>query len=268
MISGILFNRISVDTTDAYLYGVQILLGTGVGCYLQAGYAVILGVLEMSDMAYGVTFMLFAQLLGITIGLSVGGAIFTNTALQQLRPLLPGIPDDEIQSALSGAAGNLINSFPEVTQQAILTVITSSIGKAYVLCCRKKREVRSLADYCNRFILEIVAGAVSIVAGLCLRVSDVKFLHMLFLLFADVTPCRIRRCARDVLSFNRMDIIWRFLNFLGVRRCRRGENSSARRRPCSPHHVDMARRLSEEHKSYFNEQTWYQDKEPNYGVRP
>jgi hypothetical protein len=133
MILGILFNRISVDTTNAYLYGVQFLLGVGVGCYLQAGHAVILGVLDMADMAYGVTFMLFAQLLGITIGPSVGGAIFTNTALQELRPLLPGIPDGEIQSALSGAAGNLINSFPMETRQAILQVSTRSIGKAYVL---------------------------------------------------------------------------------------------------------------------------------------
>jgi len=34
------------------------LLGVGVEAYLQAGYAVIQGVLDPSHMSYGVTFML------------------------------------------------------------------------------------------------------------------------------------------------------------------------------------------------------------------
>lgn len=149
LIGGVLFEQVDTSTSDAYLYGVQVLLGVGVGCYLQAGFAVILGVIEMKDMAYGVTFILFAQLLGITVGLSVGGAVFTNTALRNLRPLLPDVPEDQLQEALSGAAGGFLKTLDEQTRMAILNVITVAINRAFILC--------------------ITAGAISIVASLLLN---------------------------------------------------------------------------------------------------
>lgn len=132
LVGGVMFARVDTTTSDAYLYGFQVVLGLGVGCYLQAGFAVILGVIEMKDMAYGVTFMLLAQLLGITIGLSVSGAVFTNTALRKLRPLLPDVPDERLQHALSGAAGDFLTHLSEETRQAVLRIITLSINRAYV----------------------------------------------------------------------------------------------------------------------------------------
>lgn len=133
LIGGVMFHRVDVTTTDAYLYGFQVLLGIGIGCYLQAGFAVILGVIEMKDMAYGVTFMLFAQLLGITMGLSFSGAAFTNNALRMLRPLLPDVPDNQIQQALSGAAGDFFENLSEETRAEVLRVIMLSINRAYVV---------------------------------------------------------------------------------------------------------------------------------------
>lgn len=47
-----------MHTKSAEVYGYQILLGFGVGAFLQAGYAVIQGILDVQHMAYGVTFML------------------------------------------------------------------------------------------------------------------------------------------------------------------------------------------------------------------
>lgn len=132
LIGGIMFERVDIRTNDAYLYGFQVLLGVGVGCYLQAGFAVILGVIEMKDMAYGVTFMLFAQLLGITTGLSVGGAVFTNTALRKLRPLLPGVPEGQLQQALSGAAGDFLKQLSAAKREAVLRIIMLSMNRAYV----------------------------------------------------------------------------------------------------------------------------------------
>ena len=132
LIGGVFFYRVDISSTDAYLYGFQVLIGVGVGCYLQAGFAVILGVIEMKDMAYGVTFMLFAQLLGITAGLSFSGAVFTNTALNNLRPLLPDVPHDQIQAALSGAAGDFFQNLSEGKREAVLRTIMAAISNSYV----------------------------------------------------------------------------------------------------------------------------------------
>ena len=56
-----LLARIGIDTPAAHVYGFEIILGVGVGAYLQAGYAVIQGVLEPIHMSYGVTFMLLGM---------------------------------------------------------------------------------------------------------------------------------------------------------------------------------------------------------------
>ncbi|PQK15787.1 hypothetical protein BB8028_0006g01090 [Beauveria bassiana] len=149
LLGGVFFYRVDISTTDAYLYGFQVLLGAGVGLYLQAGFAVILAVIEMSDMAYGVTFMLFAQLLGITSGLSFSGAVFTNTAFENLRRLLPDVPAEQLQRALSGAAGDFFQKLDEENRKAVLRTIMSSINKSFILC--------------------ITAGAVSLVAAVFLR---------------------------------------------------------------------------------------------------
>ena len=50
--------RVGIRTTAAHVYGYEFLLGVGVGSYLQAGYAVIQGVLDPSHMSYAVTFIL------------------------------------------------------------------------------------------------------------------------------------------------------------------------------------------------------------------
>jgi hypothetical protein len=110
--------------------------GTGVGCFLQAGFAVNLGVIKMKDMAYGVMFMLFAQLLGITIDLSVGGPVFTNIALRELRALLPDVLDVQLQNALPGAAGGFLKRISEEKREAVLSVITLSINRTYVSTLR------------------------------------------------------------------------------------------------------------------------------------
>lgn len=90
----------------------------------------ILGVIEMKDMAYGVSFMLLAQLLNITMRLSIGGAVFTNTALKQLRPLLPDIPDNKLQESLAGATGDFLTHLSEETRQAVLRASIGSINNA------------------------------------------------------------------------------------------------------------------------------------------
>ena len=50
--------QINLTTTTAHLYGYQVILGIGLGAYLQSGYAVIQAVLSPSDLAYAVSFML------------------------------------------------------------------------------------------------------------------------------------------------------------------------------------------------------------------
>lgn len=92
--------------------------------------------------------MLFAQVLGISLGLSIDGALFTNTALKNLAPVLPGISRSQLQSALSGTAGDFLAGFDSETSRHALDIIVSAID--------------------NTFILVYVAGAIGLIAPILL----------------------------------------------------------------------------------------------------
>lgn len=49
--------RISVDTPAAQIYGYEVILGIGTGCYVQAGHAVMQAIVEPSMLSCGITFM-------------------------------------------------------------------------------------------------------------------------------------------------------------------------------------------------------------------
>lgn len=50
--------RTNLQTGVPRIYGYQVILGIGLGSYLQSGYAVIQAILAPSDLAYAVTYML------------------------------------------------------------------------------------------------------------------------------------------------------------------------------------------------------------------
>lgn len=95
--------------------------------------------------------MLFAQLLGISLGLSIGGTVFINTALSNLGPALPGVPRSQLQSALSGTSGDFLSHFDSEVTTRILDIIVDAIDTS--------------------FILVYVAGAVGLLASVLLSVS-------------------------------------------------------------------------------------------------
>lgn len=91
-----------MDTPTAQIYGFEVLVGIGTGAFIQAGYATIQTVVEASDMAYGLAFMMIAQLGGIVLGLSISGAVFLNRAEITLQNLFPEVSKDTIVQAISG----------------------------------------------------------------------------------------------------------------------------------------------------------------------
>ncbi|KAF4229638.1 hypothetical protein CNMCM8980_007204 [Aspergillus fumigatiaffinis] len=111
MVAAVLMATIvHVDTSPSILYGLEIVLGLGAGAYTQASFAVIQAVVAPSEAANGLSLMLLAQLGGLTLGLSVGGAVFVNVASKNLYHILPNTPRDQVQQMVSGTSGHLLKS--------------------------------------------------------------------------------------------------------------------------------------------------------------
>jgi len=133
LIGGALMSRIGLDTSNAKIYGYEVLLGVGFGSYLQMPYSVIQSSVDSTEMVNAITFIVFSQLLGIAICLSVGGAVFVNLSLDGLQKTLPTIPSKQIQLFISGASGDFLSTLSPTLQKACLEVIVSSLRKVYIL---------------------------------------------------------------------------------------------------------------------------------------
>ncbi|KAL3440623.1 major facilitator superfamily domain-containing protein [Aspergillus insuetus] len=114
---------VTTHTSLSIIYGLEAVLGLGLGLYVQASFAVIQAVTSPADSAYGLTLMICAQLTGMTIGMSVTGAIFVNLAQNHLFALLPNFPPAQVSSLVSGTRSGLLNTLPASTRNLTLEAI-------------------------------------------------------------------------------------------------------------------------------------------------
>ncbi|KAL3462645.1 major facilitator superfamily domain-containing protein [Aspergillus heterothallicus] len=114
---------VTTRTSVSIIYGLEAVLGLGLGLYVQASFAVIQAVTSPADSTYGLTMMIFAQLSGMTIGMSVTGAIFVNVAQNRLFALLPHLPREQVSSLVSGTRSGLLKTLPAATRNLTLEAI-------------------------------------------------------------------------------------------------------------------------------------------------
>ncbi|THC90743.1 hypothetical protein EYZ11_009790 [Aspergillus tanneri] len=110
---------IQVHTRPAILYGLEIVIGLGAGLYTQAAFAVIQAVTAPFEATYGLTLML----LGMTLGLSITGAIFVNVTQNGLFKLLPNLPREQVSQVVSGTSSALLNKLPDAVREQALDAI-------------------------------------------------------------------------------------------------------------------------------------------------
>ncbi|KAJ9133710.1 MFS general substrate transporter [Pleurostoma richardsiae] len=132
LIGGVLLSRIDADTPASRIYGFEILVGVGTGCFIQGGYAVIQAVVPPADMAYAISFMMLAQMGGIAFGLSIAGAVFINQATSGLSAILPGVSQADLQLALSGTSGSYFQSLPESVRTLATYTIVHAMRKVFI----------------------------------------------------------------------------------------------------------------------------------------
>ncbi|KAI8941175.1 hypothetical protein NX059_002412 [Plenodomus lindquistii] len=130
----VLLSRVTIDTPTRNIYGFEVLLGLGSGAYVQAGYAVLFSILEPKDMAFGTSFMMLAQLCGITFGLAIASAIYVNDAVSSIAIVLPNLSSEQVQHAIEGAAGELFSGLDESSRTALSNALVNSLRKTFIPC--------------------------------------------------------------------------------------------------------------------------------------
>ncbi|KGO53547.1 Major facilitator superfamily domain, general substrate transporter [Penicillium expansum] len=123
---------VHVDTPSGVIYGLEIVLGLGAGAYTQAAFGVIQAVVVPAEAPNGLTLMLLAQLSGMTLGLSISGAIFVNLASNDLFALLPEYPQSQVRQIVSGTSGQLLSSLSGKLRDQALVIIVSAWHNIFI----------------------------------------------------------------------------------------------------------------------------------------
>ena len=128
LIGCVLLSTADMDTKPGAIYGYEILVGIGTGCGIQTSFAVIQTVTGPELMSHGLSFIMISQLLGVTLALSISGAVFINRAMNGLSQALANSTREQLQDALMGLSGD-IAALGEEQRDAALNVTVESLAR-------------------------------------------------------------------------------------------------------------------------------------------
>ncbi|KAK4451946.1 major facilitator superfamily domain-containing protein [Podospora aff. communis PSN243] len=118
-----LLTTLDVSTPQRLPIGYQVLYGFGAGMSLQAPNLAAQTVLPRKDAPVGLTLIMFVQLLGGAIFLSVGQNVLNNRLLEYLAP----IPGFSISLLLNNGATTLIEVLGPAQKPAVLTAYNEAL---------------------------------------------------------------------------------------------------------------------------------------------
>ncbi|KLJ06592.1 hypothetical protein EMPG_17906 [Blastomyces silverae] len=121
------------DTPLSRVYGYTVLIGAGVGMFLQASFSVTQAVVDQENVAPAIGFITLAQFVGITIALALANAILLNASQSQIQAILPDVAGADIQAAILGARSGLVQTLSPDLKLRVLDAIVSAIDKTYAL---------------------------------------------------------------------------------------------------------------------------------------
>ncbi|KAI9147511.1 Efflux pump alnA [Paramyrothecium foliicola] len=158
VIGSALMYTVDQTTPTERIYGYTVLIGTGVGMWLQASFSVAPVVVPTAQIGPAIGFLTLAQFLGITIALAIGNTLFLNESQAGIIRILPDVPLEEIQLAMQGAGSRFVQSLSPEARQQVLAVITDSISQTYILVIAGGSLVALLSLLMKREKLFIAGG--------------------------------------------------------------------------------------------------------------
>ncbi|PQE17083.1 MFS drug efflux transporter protein [Rutstroemia sp. NJR-2017a BBW] len=158
MAGSALMYTVDLETSSSRIYGYTVIIGVGVGMWLQASFSVAQAVVKPAAIGSAVGFMTLAQFLGITITLAIANAVFINSSQDRIVEILPNVPISEIQAAMQGSRTDFFQKLNEDQKTAVLEAIVKAIDKTYILVIVGGSLVATLSLFMKREKLFMASG--------------------------------------------------------------------------------------------------------------
>ena len=129
----VLYATIDLDSGPARTYGPDIILAIGGGAYNQASYSIAQAKTPRTLLSQAVSFIICAQMVGITLALAISNALFLNRATNMVARVIPNAPTNDIQAAVSGVNGAFLAGLGETERRSVLEAIVEAVNETYLM---------------------------------------------------------------------------------------------------------------------------------------
>ena len=127
--------------------------------YAQAGFAIAQVKVPPQEIPLAIGFISLAQIGGATIALAIANSVFLNKATSGILAVLPDLPLEVVQGAVSGAGSTFFQTLDESVRPAVLEAVADAIQSIYILaitgaalsivlaCFMSREKVRNLPNH-------------------------------------------------------------------------------------------------------------------------
>ncbi|KAK1597697.1 major facilitator superfamily transporter [Colletotrichum navitas] len=127
LIGTALMYTVNDTTPNANIYGYNILVGAGTGCYIVAGFAIVQSLVPVHDIANAVGAMTISQDLGMVLFLAISGSLFHNIAVHKVGDALPAFPHSEIGNLIAGTSSSAFQALTDAEKALVIPEIASAM---------------------------------------------------------------------------------------------------------------------------------------------
>jgi hypothetical protein len=124
-------DTVDENTSNANIYGYNILVGTGAGCYIVAGFAIMQSLVHAHDVANAIGAMTIAQDLGMVLFLAISGNLFHNVATDKVSRALPEVSSAEIGNLIAGSSGEAFQALSDAEKPLVIPAIASAMTSVW-----------------------------------------------------------------------------------------------------------------------------------------
>ncbi|KAH6528397.1 efflux pump DEP3 [Parastagonospora nodorum] len=131
LIGTALMYTVNDTTSNTSIYGYNILVGTGAGCYIVAGFAIVQSLVPVHDIANAVGAMTIAQDLGMVLFLAISGSLFHNVAVDKVGKALPEVSTAEIGNLIAGSSSSAFQALSNAEKALVIPEIASAMTRIW-----------------------------------------------------------------------------------------------------------------------------------------
>ncbi|KAL8827119.1 MAG: hypothetical protein Q9191_003377 [Dirinaria sp. TL-2023a] len=134
VIGAALMYTVDSNTSTSAVYGYSVLLGIGVGSFLQASFGVSQALVSPKEISDAVGLISVGQSVGIVLSLAMAGAIYQNESYHAITPLLPPpVTPFDVRSLIAGTNSEVFQNLKETAKDLVIKALIKTMDKVYIL---------------------------------------------------------------------------------------------------------------------------------------